>query len=126
MYYHIDNEVQPKEAPGLTPSDQSPRSHAANLQEKVNRLRARQVDLEAAEAELERQRQDFARQQTTHHLGDDDDARTGAPSGLRFPRTAYNMAAAACQLENISNTPDLKTNEQLNEAKRLLRVALEQ
>jgi hypothetical protein len=36
------------------------------------------------------------------------------------------MAAAACYLEDISDMPDLKTNEQLNEAKRLLRVALEQ
>jgi hypothetical protein len=36
------------------------------------------------------------------------------------------MAAAACRLEDTSNTSDPKTNERLNEAKRLLRVALEQ
>ena len=36
------------------------------------------------------------------------------------------MVAAACQLEDIFDTPDLKTNERLNEAKRLLRVTLEQ
>ena len=36
------------------------------------------------------------------------------------------MAAAACHLEDISDMPDPKTNEQLNEAKRLLCVTLEQ
>jgi hypothetical protein len=36
------------------------------------------------------------------------------------------MAAATCCLEDIFNTPDAKTNEQLNEAKQLLRIALEQ
>ena len=41
MCYHIDGEVLAEEAPGLTPSDQSPRSHAAYLQEKEDRLRAR-------------------------------------------------------------------------------------
>jgi hypothetical protein len=56
MCYHIDGEVLVKEAPGLTPSDPSPRSRAAFLQEKEDRLWARQVDLEAAEAELECQR----------------------------------------------------------------------
>ena len=56
MCYHINGE----EAPRLTPLDQSPRSHAAYLQEKRDRLWARQVDLEAAEAELEHQRQDHA------------------------------------------------------------------
>jgi hypothetical protein len=40
MCYHIDGEVQPEEAPGLTPSDQSPRNRAAYLQ-KADRLRAR-------------------------------------------------------------------------------------
>ena len=50
----------------------------------------------------------------------------GAPSGLCFPHVAYNMAAAACHLEDISNMSDPKTNEQLNEGKRLLRVSLEQ
>jgi hypothetical protein len=43
--YHIDGEVLAEEALRLMPLDQSPRS-----------LRARQVDLEATEAELERQR----------------------------------------------------------------------
>jgi hypothetical protein len=36
------------------------------------------------------------------------------------------MAAAGCRLEDISNTPDPKTNELLNEAKQLLHVALMQ
>jgi hypothetical protein len=40
--YHIDGEVLAKEALGLTPLNQSPHS-----------LRAQQVDLETAEAELE-------------------------------------------------------------------------
>jgi hypothetical protein len=84
------------------------------------------VDLEAAEAELECQRQGFARQQAMHPLNYDDDACKGAPSGLCFPGMAYNMAAAACRLEDISNTLDPKINERLNEAKQLLRVALEQ
>jgi hypothetical protein len=35
------------------------------------------------------------------------------------------MVVAACQLEDISDTLDLKTNEQLNEAKWLLHIALE-
>ena len=46
-------EVPAKEALELMPPDQSPRSRAAYLQEKANCLRAQQVDLEAAEAELE-------------------------------------------------------------------------
>jgi hypothetical protein len=45
---------------------------------------------------------------------------------LRLPRVAYNMAAAACRLEDISDTPDPKTNERLHEAKQLLHIALEQ
>ena len=61
-----------------------------------------------------------------HPLGDDDDARTGAPSGFCHPCVMYNMAATACGLEDISNTADPKTNEWLNEATRLLHVALEQ
>ena len=61
-----------------------------------------------------------------HPHGNDDDARTGAPSDVCFPHAAYNMAATACHLEDISDTPDPKTNERLNEVKRLLRVALEQ
>jgi hypothetical protein len=98
----------------------------AYLQEKADRLRAWQVDLEAVEVELERQRQDFARQQTIHPLGDDNDARTGDPSGLCFPHAVYNMAAVACLLEDISDTSNPKANKWLNEAKQLLRVALEQ
>jgi hypothetical protein len=35
------------------------------------------------------------------------------------------MVAAACHLEDISDTPDPKTNKWLNEVKRLLRVILE-
>jgi predicted negative regulator of RcsB-dependent stress response len=84
------------------------------------------VDLEAAKAKLECQREDFARQQVVQPLGNNDDTHTGAPSTLRFPHVAYNMAAAACSLEDISDTPDPKTNERLHEAKRLLRIALEQ
>jgi hypothetical protein len=61
-----------------------------------------------------------------HPLDDDDGAHTGAPSGLCFPRVAYNMAAITCRLEDISDTSDLKTNERLNKVKRLLRVTLEQ
>jgi hypothetical protein len=91
------------------PLDQSPRSHAAYLQEKV--------DLEAIKAELECQRQDFAQQEAMHPLSDDDNTCTGAPSGLCFPHAAYNMAATTCHLEDISNTPDPKTNERLDEAK---------
>jgi hypothetical protein len=56
MCYHTDGELLLEEVPGLMPPDQSPRSRAIYLQEKADRLRARQVDLEAAEAELECQR----------------------------------------------------------------------
>jgi hypothetical protein len=35
------------------------------------------------------------------------------------------MVVVACQLEDISDTPDPKTNECLHEAKRLLHVTLE-
>jgi len=49
-----------------------------------------------------------------------------APSGLYFPRAAYNMADTTCRLEDIFDTSDPKTNERLNRAKRLLRIALEQ
>jgi hypothetical protein len=46
---------------------------------------------------------------------------------LRYPRVAYNMVAiAACLLEDISDTPDPKTNEQMHKARRLLHVALKQ
>jgi hypothetical protein len=124
MCYHIDSEVLAEEPPGLTPSDQSPRSRAAYIQEKEDCLWARQVDLDTTEAELECQRQDLAWKRATNPLGDDD--HMGAPSGLFFPRAAYNMAATACCLKDISDTPDPKTNERLNKAKRLLRVALEQ
>jgi hypothetical protein len=34
------------------------------------------------------------------------------------------MVVAACRLEDISDTSDPKTNEWLNEAKRLLRITL--
>jgi hypothetical protein len=60
MCYHINGEVLAEEAPRLTPSDQSPCSCTTYLQEKEDHLRARQVDLEAVEAELECQRQDLA------------------------------------------------------------------
>ena len=43
------------------------------------------MDLEAVEAELECQRQDFARQQAMQPLGNDDADGTGAPNTLRFP-----------------------------------------
>jgi hypothetical protein len=38
----------------------------------------------------------------------------------------YNMSVAACHLEDIFDMLDTKTNERLNEVKRLLRVALKQ
>ena len=66
------------------------------------------------------------RQQATHPFGDDGDTCTGAPSGFCFLYVAYNMGAAAYRLEDISDMPDIKTNERLNKAKRLLHVALEQ
>ena len=75
------------------------------------------MDLEAAEAELECQRQELARQQAAQPPIDDDDTRSGAPSMPRFPRAAYNMVAAACHLENISDTLDPKTNERLHKAR---------
>ena len=59
-----------------------------------------------------------------HPLGDDNDAGMGAPSGLCFPHVAYNMVDAY-HLEDISDMPNLKTNERLNEAKRVLHIALE-
>jgi hypothetical protein len=107
------------------PGFQSPHNRTTYLQKKANHLHARQVDLEVIEAELKRQRQDFAWQQTAHPLSNNDDGHTGAPSSLYFPRTVYNMAAVACHLEDISDTSDSKTNEQLNQAKQLLRVTLE-
>jgi hypothetical protein len=39
---------------------------------------------------------------------------------------AYNLAATACRLEDISNMPDLKTNGWQNKVKQLVRVTLEQ
>ena len=113
MCHHTDIEVLPKEAPRLTLPDQSPRNHVAYLQEKEDRLRARQVDLEATEAELECQRRDLAWQQTVHPLGNDDDAHMGAPSGLCFPCVVYNMATTACCLEDISDMPDPKTVDEI-------------
>ena len=82
--------------------------------------------MEAAEAELECQMQDLAQQRAMHPLGDDEDTRTVAPSGLCFPRAAYNMVATTCRLEDIFDTSNSKTNEWLNKAKWLLRVGLEQ
>jgi hypothetical protein len=35
------------------------------------------------------------------------------------------MVATTCHLEDISVTPDLKTNEWLNKVKQLLRIILE-
>ena len=64
-------------------------------------------------------------QQASHPL-DDGDTRSGAPSGLCFPHVVYNMVADACCMEDISDMPDSKTNERLNEAKWLLCVTLEQ
>jgi len=49
-----------------------------------------------------------------------------APSDLCFPHAAYNMVAIAYHLEDIFDTPDPKTNEWLNEVKRLLCITLEQ
>jgi len=92
MCFHIDIEDHVNDAPEL---------QVDYLREKAAHLQAWQVDLEATEAEPERQRQELARQQAAHPPIDDDGARTGAPSMLRFPRTAYNMAAAACRLEDI-------------------------
>jgi hypothetical protein len=45
-----------------------------------------------------------------------DDDRTGAPSMLCFPQEAYNMVVATCQLEDISDTLDPKSNKRLHEA----------
>ena len=53
MCYHINSEVPTAKAPKLTPPDLSPRSRMNYLQEKADRLRAEQVDLEATEVELE-------------------------------------------------------------------------
>jgi hypothetical protein len=53
---HINGDVSPEEAPELTPLDQSPYNDTIYPQEKADHLRAWQVDLEAVEAELERQR----------------------------------------------------------------------
>ena len=45
-----------------------------------------------------------------HPHGNDDDARTGAPSGLCFPRATYILVAAAYRLEDISDMLDPKNN----------------
>ena len=50
----------------------------------------------------------------------------GAPDGFCFPCASYIMAATACRLDDISDTPNPKTNEWLNEAKWLLRIAFMQ
>ena len=67
--------------------------------------------MEATEAELERQRWDLAQQQAAQALGNDDDAHMGAPSSLCFPHAAYNMAAVACCLEDISDKLNPKTTD---------------
>jgi hypothetical protein len=61
-----------------------------------------------------------------HPLSDNNDACTRALGGLCFPHLAYNLAATACRLEDISNMPDSKTNGWKNKLKKLIRVALEQ
>ena len=38
----------------------------------------------------------------------------------------YNKAATTCRLEDIFDTPNLKTNKRLNKAKWLLHVTIEQ
>lgn len=45
---------------------------------------------------------------------------------MSFPRAEYNMTAATCNLDDISDTPDPRTNKKLLEAQRLLHIALEQ
>jgi hypothetical protein len=44
---------------------------------------------------------------------------------LCFPREAYNMAATTNRLEDISDTPDPKTNKWLHEERWLFHVTLE-
>jgi hypothetical protein len=56
MCYHVDSEVPADKALEFTPLNLSPYSRTNYLQEKVDRLQARQVNLEATEAELEHQR----------------------------------------------------------------------
>jgi hypothetical protein len=43
-----------------------------------------------------------------------------------LPHAAYNMAATACCLKDISDTLDPRTNNRLHKAKKILRVAIEQ
>ena len=50
----------------------------------------------------------------------------GAPSSLCFSHAVHNMVTAGYCLEDISDMLDLKNKEWLNEAKRLLRIALNQ
>ena len=64
-------------------------------------------------------------EQAVHPLDDDDDACMRVPNGFCFPHMVYNMAVAPCRLEDISDMLDLKTNERLNEAKRLHHAAFE-
>jgi hypothetical protein len=110
MCYHIDGEVPADEALKLMPSDQGPRSHANHLWEKAARLQARQVDLEAIEEELKRQRQNLARQQAAQPPSNDDNACTGAPSTLRFPRVAYNIAPARLREQFESQNSSLSVS----------------
>ena len=85
------------------------------------------MDLEATEAELERQNQDLAWQQATQPPATATMPARELPAPYASPpRAAYNMAAAAAyRLEDISDTSDPKTDEGLHEVRRLLHVALE-
>ena len=65
------------------------------------------MDLEAAEALLGRQREDFAWQQAAHPLDDDNNTRMGLLAAFCFPHAAYNMVATAYYLEDISDMPDV-------------------
>jgi len=51
--------------------------------------------------------------------------RSGEPDlNAPVPRAANNMEVAACRLEDISDTPNRKTNKRLQEARWLLYIAL--
>lgn len=86
------------------PPDLSPTSHAAYLKEKPEHLHTRQADLDVAQIKLERRREEM--EQHLAALRDDDNC-AGAPSVMCFPSAAYNMAAAACRLGDISHTPNI-------------------
>lgn len=63
MCFHIDGDHLTEDAPKLMPLDHCPYSSVEYLREKTTHLQARQADLEATEAELKWQRQEFERQQ---------------------------------------------------------------